>query len=51
VNVHGIDWLKEVLPRELKRWSDEGVGDDISVIACFVKRNHTLTDTTQSNQK
>ena len=50
-NVRGIDWLKEVLPRELKRWSDEGVGDDISVVACFVKRSHAPADVTPSGQE
>jgi serine/threonine protein phosphatase PrpC len=37
VKVRGIDWLKHVLPQELRRFSDDGAGDDISVIACVVK--------------
>jgi hypothetical protein len=35
VKTHGIDWLKDILPQEMFRWSDKGVRDDITVIACF----------------
>jgi serine/threonine protein phosphatase PrpC len=38
VKVRGSGWLKDVLPLELMRWSDDGAGDDISVIACAVMR-------------
>ena len=32
---HGLDWLEGVLPEQLGRWSDEGVGDDMGCVVMF----------------
>lgn len=32
---YGMDWLQEVLPSQLARWSDRGVGDDMGCIVLF----------------
>ncbi|WP_081621796.1 protein phosphatase 2C domain-containing protein [Thioalkalivibrio sp. ALE11] len=31
----GLDWLKNVLPKQLSRWSDKGVGDDMGCVVMF----------------
>jgi len=36
--LHGMEWLCRVLPDQLYRWSDEGVGDDMGVIVCLPKQ-------------
>ncbi len=33
--IHGINWLKSVLPNQLSQWSESGVGDDMASIAVF----------------
>jgi serine/threonine protein phosphatase PrpC len=32
---YGIEWLQQILPDQLRRWSDEGVGDDMGFIVLF----------------
>lgn len=34
---HGMDWLERRLPRQLARWSSDGVGDDMGCIVWFSK--------------
>lgn len=31
----GLDWLREILPQQLGRWSAEGVGDDMGCLVAF----------------
>lgn len=43
----GVRWLNEALPRQLARWSDDGVGDDISVVACVFSESPSQEEACQ----
>jgi serine/threonine protein phosphatase PrpC len=48
---NGMDWLGVELPRALQRWSDEGVGDDMAVVAVFFGSASKAGDAADQNRR